>query len=297
MKRHYEFVTRNIDRPLTRQSIIARYCTGKRVLDLGCVQHDASNAKEATWLHGLIATVAAKTVGVDFAENEVARLKDLGYAVVMADITQPLPFSDKFDVIVVGNLIEHLSSFEGLMWNLKTHLEPNGCVLISTANPFYQDQYFYSAFKGEIIVNPEHTCWIDPITLHQLSLRFGFNTEEVLWVKEKWHLSQVIMNGPEKTFDMFLGRWVFSGGESAWEHLSGLLLSRMLGFFAPQKLRRITDIYGTRDAGRFLCLKVASYLFHIWWLAYRLIIVTSPINRAELFMSVLKISNRESQGC
>ena len=32
------------------------------------------------------------------------------------------------------------------------------------SNPFYREQYFYVAFKNSLIVNPEHTCWIDPLT-------------------------------------------------------------------------------------------------------------------------------------
>lgn len=199
-------LTANLNAPVSRLEMIRDYCRGKTVLDVGCVQHNACNAVNSNWLHQAIVDVAGSALGVDYLEEDIKKLKERGYRMIAADVTRPLALDMRFDVIVVGNLIEHLSNFEGLMLNIQRLLKPDGYALISTANPFYREQYFYSAFKSDILVNPEHTCWIDPVTMDQLCRRFGLVTDQVRWVKEKWSLGQVILNGDVREFDMFTGR-------------------------------------------------------------------------------------------
>jgi len=178
----------NLKKSQSRKEIIKEFCHGKTVLDLGFVQHDIENAETDSWLHSHIVMEAASALGVDYLESAVNKLVKRGYNIIQGDVNKPLMINSDFDVIVVGNLIEHLSSFEGLMNNLGRLLKPDGVVIISTANPFYQEQYFFSAIRNDIIVNPEHTCWICPVALNQLSNRFGFETKEVRWIKEKWSL-------------------------------------------------------------------------------------------------------------
>jgi 2-polyprenyl-3-methyl-5-hydroxy-6-metoxy-1,4-benzoquinol methylase len=162
-----EMLRKNLRHPKTRREIIQETCQGKIVLDIGCVHHDIENASSADWLHGYVVEVAGSVLGVDYLEGEVKALAQRGYNVIAGDVNFPLHIERRFDVIVVGNLIEHLLSFSGLMENINRLLAVDGVVLISTANPFSREQYFYSALKNDIIVNPEHTCWIDPVTLDQ----------------------------------------------------------------------------------------------------------------------------------
>src|SRR5688572_12613630 len=124
--------------PVSRLELVRELCRGKDVLDLGCVQHDAEQANNPAWLHQAVVDVAASVVGVDYSAANVERLRQRGYRVITADVTKPLPIEESFDLIVVGNLIEHLSNFEGLFLNIARHLRPGGRVAISSANPFYR---------------------------------------------------------------------------------------------------------------------------------------------------------------
>ena len=228
-------------------------------------------------------------LGVDYSSANVDKLKQRGYRVIAADVTRPLPIEASFDVIVVGNLIEHLSNFEGLFRNIGKHLRPDGRVLVSTANPFYREQYFYAAFRNDILVNPEHTCWIDPVTLNQLADRFGFTTEAVRWVKERWRLSQVIRHGKNGSYDMFSGHWVFEKPPSALESLVGPLLERGFRAFAPRSyVEQVLQKHGRAQMRRLLYQRLAGLLFDAFWLPYRQLIVTSAINRYELYVSLLR---------
>jgi 2-polyprenyl-3-methyl-5-hydroxy-6-metoxy-1,4-benzoquinol methylase len=51
--------------------------------------------------------VSKKVVGVDIQKEDVERLRKLGYEVVWGDVTT-INLGKKFDVIVAGELIEHL---------------------------------------------------------------------------------------------------------------------------------------------------------------------------------------------
>lgn len=283
----YAQLTANVKAPLSRREIVQRFCRGKEVLDVGCVQHDVENVSSDSWLHQAIVEVAKRVVGVDYVPEGVRNLQARGYEVIHADVTQPLEIDQTFDVIVVGNLIEHLSSFEGLLANIRRLLRPHGTALVSTANPFYIEQYFYTAFKNAIIVNKEHTCWIDPVTLDQLVRRFGLITEDVLWVKERWRLQDVIANGDVRSLDLFTGRWYFPGKASVIERLISPMISFAARTLYPRsKMAQVRERYGANTA-RFLYVRFLGTLFGVYWLPRRLFIPTSDINRHELFVSVL----------
>ncbi len=162
-------------------------------------------------------------------------------------------------------------------------------MLISTPNPFYREQYFYVAFKNSLIVNPEHTCWIDPLTLDQLARRFGLVTTDVYWIKEKWHLGRVIMNSHSRSFDQQTGTWAFQGSPSLLERMISPVLSFAFKIGAPPSLRsRMQEKYPAATLSRLLYVHALGLAFSAFWGLYRLLIVSSPINRHEVFLSVLR---------
>ena len=281
-------LTANLWHPISRADLIRRYCHGKEVLDIGCVAHDLENTTQDAWLHQIIVDVASSVTGVDYLEAPVQELNRRGYKVIVADVTKPLPLDSAFDVIVIGNLIEHVSNFEGLLENIRRLLKPDGYLLISTANPFYREQYFYSAFKKDIVVNPEHTCWICPVTLDQLCVRFNLITEQVYWVRERWKLSAAIMHGARFSLDIFNGRWRFLQPPSLLERLISPILGVLFRMFAPpSRLAKAFARYG-KDTSRMLYVRFLGGLFEAGWALYRPFIVTSAINRHELYLSVLR---------
>jgi SAM-dependent methyltransferase len=283
-----ELLRENLQHPKSRHEIIQEICCGKSVLDIGCVNHVIENSHHDNWLHGKIVEVASFVLGVDFLENEIKELALRGFNVISADVNFPLPIERKFDIILVGNLIEHLSSFSGLMKNINQLLSDDGFALISTANPFFREQYFYSALKNDIIVNPEHTCWIDPVTLDQLSRRFGLETVEVLWIKEKWKLSDTYFNGNKQSLDGFSGRWSFLCPPSFLEKLiTPLLIIAFHSAVSRERKKRIKYRYQDQ-VSRMLYLKLKGALLEVWWRLRRLSIPNSPINNYELYFSVIK---------
>lgn len=284
-----EILQEYLKKPQSRFEIISEFCSGKEVLDIGCVQHDVINVDVDGWLHHHVVKTSSYTLGVDYVEDAVNELFKRGYNVVHGDVNMPLSIDRTFDVIVVGNLIEHLSNFEGLLNNINRLLKPDGVVLISTANPFYSEQYFYSAFKNDIIINPEHTCWIDPVALDQLSKRFGLHTVGVRWIKEKWALaSGIICHGDDNEFDIFTGKWIVKKEASLFERIITNLVKILLSVIrSSEKSARLGQELGS-NADRTLWIMIKGRLFGLYWKFRKIFIPASDMNNHELYFSILK---------
>ena len=175
------------------------------------------------------------------------------------------------------------------MNNINRLLKPDGIVLISTANPFYVDQYFFSAFRNDIIINPEHTCWIDPIALNQLANRFGLDTFQIRWIKECWKLSSgVIFNDDFSKLDVFKNKWIFTKTLSFHQNLLVSFVKLLLPFFiSADEIKRLIVKYGD-DFNNMLFLTIKSKLFSAYWVFRQLFIPRSDLNKYELYFAVLK---------
>src|SRR5258705_11157420 len=79
-----------------RVEYLCRLVEGRSVLDIGVVEHTSSAAESPEWLHGNIKRRAARCLGVDVLEQEVAKLRARGFDVVCADITRE-PLAQQFD--------------------------------------------------------------------------------------------------------------------------------------------------------------------------------------------------------
>lgn len=226
---------------------IKNKCKGKSVLDLGCVRHDADySIGDPNWLHRHLHEVSKSIVGVDYLEHEVSKLNQLsGFTIIVADVTKPLPISEKFDVIVAGDIIEHLTNFEGFFENITRLLKPDGCLIISTGNPYYRDGFFFALLKGEAFINPEHTCWIDQKCLSQLVQRFSLEVTESYWIKDSQWALRAYISATEDNYDLFTNRWK---GSSRISILKRKLLAFVCEFlYAPLKLFINTDIVRYAD--------------------------------------------------
>lgn len=157
------------------QNHIRSRVTDKKVLDLGCVDHDAE-ARHREWMHGYIEAHADEVLGVDILEEEVRSLQREGYNVQYGD-AQDLDLDDEFEVIVLGDLIEHLTNFDGLFHSIDAHLEKEGRVVITTPNVGSLVWNIRRTIGKEF--NREHTCWFEEQVMGQLLNRFGFEIESV----------------------------------------------------------------------------------------------------------------------
>lgn len=157
---------------------VTKRCQDKTVLDLGCVQHTKNAYLSKNWLHKAIVKVAKVTKGLDLYSDGVKELQAQGYDVVHGD-AQDFNIGVKYDVVVAGDLIEHLSNFDGFFNSISRHLSDDGVLVIATPNPWHWVRCVRSALGQRIMVNPEHTTWFCPDTLRLIGGRFGFEVIDV----------------------------------------------------------------------------------------------------------------------
>ena len=173
-----------------RISFFVGHARGKDVLDLGCVQHRPENYSSKFWVHKALVRVSRRVVGLDLYEEGVRFLQQRGYNIVHADACN-FDLGEKFDVIVAGDIIEHVDNVSGFFLSCARHLKSSGVLLITTDNPWFWKNYVKAVLFGRVSNNPEHVCWYDPVLLHQVARRFGFCMEEneCVYGAREWYLN------------------------------------------------------------------------------------------------------------
>lgn len=100
---------------------------GKTVLDLGC----RTGAVTQHFLPG------NHVVGVDVDEAALARAAERGITPVWADVEEPLPLDDdSFDVVVAGEILEHVRFPDRVVAEVARLLRPDGVLVGSVPNAY-----------------------------------------------------------------------------------------------------------------------------------------------------------------
>lgn len=153
-----------------------------KVLDIGCVQHDAGKSEAQDWVHQHLYDIATEVVGLDYLESEVEKLNERGYNVRHGD-AQSFDLGESFDTIVAGELIEHLSNFGAFLDCCYEHLKEDGVLVLTTPNPWSFYNVKQAVLNGRVQCNSEHTCWLDERTLRQVLDRHGFDVQNIEYVR------------------------------------------------------------------------------------------------------------------
>lgn len=100
---------------------------GRRVLDLGC----RDGALTRAYADG------NEVIGVDADKEALAEAQKLGIDTRWADLDEPLPFEgESFDVVVAGELLEHLRDPRRLVAEARRVLRPGGKFVASVPNAY-----------------------------------------------------------------------------------------------------------------------------------------------------------------
>ena len=156
-----------------RFKIIKKYIEGKKVLDLGIVNHDIECSNNKEWLHEFIKKYAKELTGVDYLPKEVKKLKEKGYNIICANV-ETMALKNKYDTIVAGELIEHITNFGLFLDKIKEHIKEEGYFIITTPNAFSIRNLLRGLILGNVPTNKEHTCWFCIKTLNNILRRKGF---------------------------------------------------------------------------------------------------------------------------
>jgi len=169
-----------------REEIILPLCRDKTVLDVGCA---GDSFGKSIWLHQKIKQVARYVIGLDINTPTVKELNALGFNIVDGDC-ETIDLQWKFNVIIAGELLEHLSNPGLFLQNMKRHLLPGGILVITTPNRFNFGQFMSLLLRNNIPDHhkpfPEHVNYYDEYSFRELVRRHGYLVTGFYYCTDYW---------------------------------------------------------------------------------------------------------------
>ena len=159
-----------------REEIILPLIAGKRVLDCGGAEHNAYRERQTAdeWLHAALAAHAQEVLGVDVLPAAVDAINREGRYRFLCANAEELPFEQEFDVVVGGELIEHLYNPGRFLLSARRALRPEGLLILTTPNAHSLSQWASIVLRRREQTHPEHVCLFTRQTLTYLVERHGF---------------------------------------------------------------------------------------------------------------------------
>ena len=171
-----------VQTPRSRDPFLIDAARNKRVLDVGCVDHSVESELNPWFLHRAIAKVSEHCLGVDVNEEGIDHLRRRGFHVLRADLMDPwdrraIAARGPFDLIVAGEVIEHLEAPSSLFELAALCLADNGRMIITTPNP-YAPHRVVSGRKMVAWENVDHLFYVFPSGVVELASRSGLVVEK-----------------------------------------------------------------------------------------------------------------------
>ena len=156
-----------------------------------------------------LARLKAKVTGIDFVKENIevaknhARLSNLKINYITQDLDK-LNIKNKYDVILILEVIEHLDDWGKLILNIKKNLKPKGKIIISTINKNYLSKIF-AIYVAENILKwiPKNTHdyqkLVNPKDLKEFLMKNNFLIKDVTGMNfnplaNKWKLNKKIFS-------------------------------------------------------------------------------------------------------
>ena len=167
-----------------RNKYLSRLASGLDVLDVGCVNHNLNQYRDGGWLHEDLKRVAKSVIGIDYEADCIKTLQAEGYDVICADATN-FNLGDSFDLIIAGEILEHLGNTDGFLSCARKHLRSSGKLVITVPNAGSLNYAVQNIFYGHEVDNPDHCCLYSETTLRRLLERHGLEVESVGYCPEQ----------------------------------------------------------------------------------------------------------------
>lgn len=150
------------------------------LLDVGCGEGTISN---------ILIEKGFDVVGIDFSNVAVEKAKGQGVKAMVVDVDNGIPFDEnKFDVVWMGDILEHVFDPIFLLAEAKRVLKENGCILLTVPNEMWWKARINAIFGKSPQSSVYRTC-------KQCKHHTVMSLELLLYFIKEAHLSIVDFKG------------------------------------------------------------------------------------------------------
>jgi SAM-dependent methyltransferase len=173
-----------------RTAYLREVCRARSVLHLGCTNwpYLEQSAGDDRFAHFVLRDVAAELWGIDRDAQGLEALAARGCGnLVRADLEQldAAPLDRTFDVVVAGEVIEHLSNPGLFLAGVRRFMRDDSSLVITTVNAYCGMRFVAYALRGRCgrqePVHPDHVAYLSYATLGHLVRRAGLEPDRFLF--------------------------------------------------------------------------------------------------------------------
>ncbi len=148
--------------------LVNKIANGKKILDYGCgvgdyLEHMQKNGYDVL---GMEPNDSARKI----AQSKLGESK--------VNSTEIENINEKFDVITLWHVLEHIPNLHEIIEQLKKHLKENGTLVIAVPNHQSYDAKYYGQYWAAYDV-PRHLWHFTETSMHKLFNEFGMKIESV----------------------------------------------------------------------------------------------------------------------
>ncbi len=202
-----------------RVDFIKKLCTGKKVLHLGCANYPYTqdSIDNDMLLHFDLAKISGELYGFDFDQPGIDILNANGsknlYRVDLEKLNE-VPLNETFDVIVAGEMIEHLNNVGLFLDGIKRFMNADTRLLLTTINAYCGMRFLWYGLRGkrglQEPVHPDHVAYYSYSTLSVLLKRHSLTVDEFLFydigTEHRPH-NRWFLNAANDIFTFFAPQW------------------------------------------------------------------------------------------
>jgi SAM-dependent methyltransferase len=170
-----------------RVEFIKEICRSSKVLHLGCTNYPYTDdaIRNDMLLHFELEKIASDIYGFDFDRAGLDILEQAGSKqLFQADLEhlENVDLNDTFDVVIGGEMIEHLSNPGLFLQGIKRFMRADSKLVITTVNAYCAMRFLIYGLRGKggrnEPVHPDHVSYYSFKTLNLMLERHGFQLNE-----------------------------------------------------------------------------------------------------------------------
>lgn len=165
-----------------RNGYLKKCIKGKRVLHVGCSDYPITLQRitDQNLLHQNLQNIANEIVGIDLSEEGIAILKEHGFNDVYLMDAENMELTTKFDVILAGDVLEHLNNPGMFLRKARSLLNTDAEVIIAVPSALTFNN-LKAWFLGREQVHSDHTFYFSPKTLSALCSRYDLQPVKLVF--------------------------------------------------------------------------------------------------------------------